>query len=71
MRALTVFVSIIVNPYNKYVLASLLTSDLVRYVPSETPNSHYEAHLDRETRLSEYRSKYVASKNDPKRKNLL
>ena len=55
MRALTVFFSIIVNPYNKYVLTSLLTSKLVRYVPSESYNSHQVTHQDRETKESEFK----------------
>ena len=38
-RALTVFVSILVSPYNKYALKSLLTFNLVRFVPSESSNS--------------------------------
>ena len=44
MSYLMFFANIIVNPYNKYVLASLLTSNLVRYVPSESSNSHQDAH---------------------------
>ena len=39
MRSLTVFASILVSPYNKYSLKSLLTLNLVRFVPSESSNS--------------------------------
>ena len=38
MRALTVLVSILVSPYNKYELKSLLNLNLVRFVPSESNN---------------------------------
>ena len=36
LRALMVSIGIIVSPYNKYVLKSLLTLNLVRYIPSES-----------------------------------
>ena len=39
MRALTVFVSILVSPFNKHALKSLLALNLVRFVPSESSNS--------------------------------
>ena len=46
IRALTVFVSILVSPYNKYVLESLLLANLVRFVPSESSNSYPDEKKD-------------------------
>ena len=38
IRALTVIGAILVAPYNGYALKSLLTSKLVRFVPSKSSN---------------------------------
>ena len=46
MSYLLSIVSVVVIPYNKYVLASLLTLNLVRYVPSESLNSYQDARSD-------------------------
>ena len=63
IRALTVFGSILVSPYNGYALKSLLTLNLVRVVPSESPNSDQGGGQkgDRNSRLEEFKSKYFYS----------
>ena len=55
MRALTVFVSILVSPYNKYVLDSLLTLNLVRFVPSKSSNSILKEQKDKKQRESDFK----------------
>ena len=67
LRALTVIVSLFVSPYNKYELKSLLALNLVRFVPSESSNTK----TSKKQREAEFKLKYLDSKSDPKRKNLL
>ena len=59
MRALTVIIGIIVSPYNKHALNSLITLNLVRYVPS-TSSKILDKHNNKKSRKEEFIKKYVA-----------
>ena len=57
LRALTVIVSLLVSPYNKYELKSLLALNLVRFVPSESSNTK----TSKKQREAEFKLKYLDS----------
>ena len=67
LRALMVITNIFVGPYNRFVLHSLLTVSLVRFVPSQ----HSGVQQGRYQREFEFKQKYIAEGKDSKRKNLL
>ena len=60
MRALTVFGSVLVNPYTLYALKSQIAQNIVRIVPSDNDAPK----LDRQ-------STFLDESRDPKKKNLL
>ena len=81
MRALYMLGFLSISPYTKYVLRSHLARTLVRYVPSTSPNLP-EANLDEEelhrqstvkslARHQTFRSQFLDSAEDPRRKILL
>ena len=70
MRALMVFTSILVSPYNQYVLKSLMTANLVRFIPSESSSSNQNGHKDVKERESEFKSKFSVESTDLKKENL-
>ena len=64
MRALTLFGSVLVNPYSIYALKSQIAQNIVRIVPSDKD----EPKLNRQ---STFLKNYLDQPDDPKRKNLL
>ena len=71
MEALKIVSNMIIGSYNGYALKLTLAMNLVRFVPSLSSNSEKNDKVKLNQRRRQFRKKYMTSKKDPKRKNLI